>query len=547
MNVYALLSLLASYICFSLGILIYQKDPKNEVNRIFMLVCILYGYLAFAEFGYRQADTISEASTWFKMGSVWPFAIATYLHFFLIFTNRTSFQSRRTSFVVYMPALVFSVIGLTTTFVSGAPTKEYWGWTYSVPETMVVYNVTALWALVLTFLSFTVILLYFLRAREPREKKRATYVLLGMLAPMVVGFLTEGAFPSIGLKIPELATTTSALGYGVIAYGIYKYNLFALTPAVAAQDIVAAMSNFLFLAKMDGHIVLANQSALDLLGYTENELTEKPLKTLFAEKEKMQEMITKGTDFSGEMGIITKGGGTIPGLVSLSVVRDKDGNNLGILLVGSDLTDHKKAEEAQKKDLLLKEIHHRVKNNMQIISSLLSLQSRYITNKKYQEMFTESQNRIRSMALVHEKLYQSGDLENINFTEYITDMVNNLVQSYGSQDITVNMEKDDIWLGVDTAVPCGLIVNELVTNVLKHAFPDRKGEITVSIHDFKGTVELVIADNGIGIPEGIDFRTTETLGLQLVSILAEDQLGGEIQLIKNKGTEFRIRFKTEKK
>jgi two-component sensor histidine kinase len=92
-----------------------------------------------------------------------------------------------------------------------------------------------------------------------------------------------------------------------------------------------------------------------------------------------------------------------------------------------------------------------------------------------------------------------------------------------------------------------LIVNELVTNVLKHAFPDRKGEITVSIHDFNGTVELVIADNGIGIPEGIDFRTTETLGLQLVSILAEDQLGGEIQLIKNKGTEFRIRFKKEKK
>jgi PAS domain S-box-containing protein len=512
-----------------------------------MLVCILYGYLAFAEFGYRQTDTISEASTWFKMGSAWPVVIAAYLHFFLIFTKRTSLQSRRTSFVLYMPALVFSVIGLTTSFVSGVPTREYWGWTYSVPETTVVYNLTALWALFLTFLSFTIILLYFLRAREPLEKKRATYVFLGMLAPLVVGFLTEGVFPSIDVKVPELATTASALGYIVIAYGIYKYNLFALTPAVAAQDIVAAMSNFLFLVKMDGHIVLANQSALDILGYTENELTGKPLKTLFAEKEKMQEIITMGADFSGEMTVVTKDGGMIPGLVSLSVVRDKAGNHLGMLIVGSDLTDHKRAEEAHKKELLLKEIHHRVKNNMQIISSLLRLQSRYITNKKYQEMFTESQNRIRSMALVHEKLYQSGDLENINFTEYITDMVNNLVQSYGSQDVAVNMEKDDIWLGVDTAVPCGLIVNELVTNVLKHAFPDRKGEITVNVRGFNKTVELVIADNGVGIPDGIDFRTTETLGLQLVSILAEDQLGGEIQLIKNKGTEFRITFKAEKK
>jgi len=180
---------------------------------------------------------------------------------------------------------------------------------------------------------------------------------------------------------------------------------------------------------------------------------------------------------------------------------------------------------------------------MQIISSLLNLQSRYIKHEQYKEMFKDCENRIRSMALLHEKLYQSKDLENINAHEYITTIVHGLARSYGGQYIVWTVKVDDISMGIDTAVPCGLIISELVSNALKYAFPHKKGEITVKFNAVNGNINLVIADNGVGIPDTIDFRTTETLGLRLVTILVEDQLDGHINLVKDKGTEFYITFK----
>ena len=217
--------------------------------------------------------------------------------------------------------------------------------------------------------------------------------------------------------------------------------------------------------------------------------------------------------------------------------------------------DRKQAEEQIKKSLnekevLLREIHHRVKNNMQIISSLLRLQSQTIKDKTYSQLFEESQNRITSMALVHEKLYQSRDLAKIDFNAYIRDMVTGLFQSYGISTDRINLIFDvgDVSLGINSAIPCGLIINELVTNSLKYAFPDgRKGELKITVHEIDNEIELVISDNGIGIPENIDFRNTESLGLKLVSILAERQLRGNLNLDRKTGTEFRIRFKEDRK
>jgi len=217
--------------------------------------------------------------------------------------------------------------------------------------------------------------------------------------------------------------------------------------------------------------------------------------------------------------------------------------------------DRKQAEEKIKKSLnekevLLREIHHRVKNNMQIISSLLRLQSQTIKDKTYSQLFEESQNRITSMALVHEKLYQSRDLAKIEFNAYIRDMVTGLFQSYGISTDRINLIFDvgDVSLGINSAIPCGLIINELVTNSLKYAFPDgRKGELKITVHEIDNEIELVISDNGIGIPENIDFRNTESLGLKLVSILAERQLRGNLNLDRKTGTEFRIRFKEDRK
>lgn len=204
----------------------------------------------------------------------------------------------------------------------------------------------------------------------------------------------------------------------------------------------------------------------------------------------------------------------------------------------------------KEKEVLLREIHHRVKNNMQVISSLLRLQSSNVKDEQQIEMLKESQNRIKAMALIHEKLYRSKDLANIDFNDYIKNLVNDLFISYkvNTGKIVLKMNIDTVSFGIDTAIPCGLIVNELVSNSLKYAFPEgEEGEIKVSLHritDLKSKMfELTVSDNGVGIPEDLDIRKTESLGLRLITNLAERQLQGKVKLNRNKGTEFRIKFK----
>jgi two-component system sensor kinase len=230
-------------------------------------------------------------------------------------------------------------------------------------------------------------------------------------------------------------------------------------------------------------------------------------------------------------------------------IFDDHGHVIELQAVGWDITERKQAEEKVKqslkeKEVLLREIHHRVKNNMQVISSLLNLQAEHTKDKVYADMLKESQHRIQSMALIHESLYQSENLADIALEEYITRLVCRLVHSYQvAETVTPIIEVEPIPLGIDTAIPCGLIINELVSNSLKYAFPDgRKGKITVKLHSRNGMVELVVVDNGVGIPDTVDVKNTETLGLDLVVTLAEDQLEGEIIVDKTEGTAFYITF-----
>lgn len=241
--------------------------------------------------------------------------------------------------------------------------------------------------------------------------------------------------------------------------------------------------------------------------------------------------------------------------ITISPIRDMYQNIVGFSGIIRDVTERKKAEEQihaslLEKEVLLREIHHRVKNNMQIISSLLKLQVQFVKDKSDIELFKDTQNRIMSMSLIHEKLYKSKDLTKINLEEYIKDLVNKLFLSYevNRNRIAMSADIEDISLGVDTVIPCGLIINELVTNSLKHAFPgSKKGKINVTLHSTgRNEIELIVNDDGIGIPEELDFRKPKSLGLQLVTLLVENQLEGRINLDRSKGTTFQIKFKGDK-
>ena len=317
----------------------------------------------------------------------------------------------------------------------------------------------------------------------------------------------------------------------------------------ASQGVVAINAR--------GLIMLVNAKTEQLFGYLRAELLDHPIEKLLPERlsakhighrsgyfqQPRERPMGLGMDLSARR----KDGTEFPVEISLSYVAAEDGN-IAISFI-TDITERKAAEQQiraslEEKEILLKEIHHRVKNNLQVVSSLLSLQSGYTRDEPVRDLFLESQNRVKSMALIHEKLYQSGDMANIDFADYIETLSRSLFQSYTSNQGTVTLETSiDVSLGIDHAIPCGLIVNELLSNSLKHAFPDgRHGVIRLNFHTIDDQFILIFSDDGVGMPENIDFKNTGTLGLQLVTTLTE-QLTGDIIHRAAPGTEFEIRFR----
>ena len=272
------------------------------------------------------------------------------------------------------------------------------------------------------------------------------------------------------------------------------------------------------------------------------------------------------------MKLIRKDGSPLWILLNAKPLFDKDGKYMGAMSMLTDITKRKEAEEALANIEIArkKEIHHRIKNNLQVISSLLDLQAEKFKDRKdikdseVLEAFRESQDRVISMALIHEELYKGGGFDTLNFSSYIEELAENLFLTYrlGNTDISLNMDmEENIFFDMDTAVPLGIIVNELVSNSLKHAFSGRdKGEIRIKLcsektrgmyKQHKKTVRvthfiLTVSDNGIGIPENLNIEDLDSLGLQLVTSLV-DQLDGELELKRNNGTEFTIRFTVTEK
>ncbi len=280
------------------------------------------------------------------------------------------------------------------------------------------------------------------------------------------------------------------------------------------------------------------------------------------------EIIGKG-DLSYKIATATK-----DEIGDLSRVFDQMTENLAVITVSRDklteeVNERKRAEQElrkarnelmqaneqisaalREKEVLLREVHHRVKNNMQVISSLLDTQCIHAEDERTLKLFRESRDRVRAMSLVHEKLYQSDNLSDIGFKAYLDDLTNTLFKSYEISNNRIRLKTDieDISLGIDIAIPCGLILNELISNSLKYAFPeDRSGEIRISLCSGEDDeIELTVSDNGVGIPEDSDINNSSSLGLKLVRGFAEHQLDGELELNRDRGTEFIIKFQNER-
>ena len=384
-------------------------------------------------------------------------------------------------------------------------------------------------------------------------RQQGKTLLFALFVPLLGGALyMYGVNPLSPFSSLRLIITVITL---IMVWGFIRMRLEDIAPMIRGTIIESIGDGVIVLDSQD-HIIDLNPSAQHLMGCTASEKIGQSIKAVWPGlSDSVLSDSVQSTDresVTQEIGVDVKGEPRIFDIRTSSLLDWRGRINNRVIVV-RDITERRQSEEKirvslREKEILLREIHHRVKNNLQIISSLLNLQSKYVRDKRDLEMMRESQDRIRSMALIHEKLYKSESLADIDSREYVTDLTRELMRLYGTKsDISLKIEVEDVFLDIDTAIPCGLIINELVSNCLKHAFPGGKsGEITVRLRSLDGKTELLVSDNGVGIPEDMNPFEAESLGLRLVTILAEDQLEGDIGLDRSKGTSFYITFKSER-
>lgn len=324
------------------------------------------------------------------------------------------------------------------------------------------------------------------------------------------------------------------------------------------RQVVESAPNAMVMVNNRGRIEMLNAQTEQLFGYPRAELLGKLVEILVPERFRLRHPEKRNLYFneptSRPMGAgrdlfgRRKDGSEFPIEIGLNPIETEDGTMVLSSIV--DISDRKQKEQKieaalREKDLLLGEIHHRVKNNLQVVHSLLNLQASVINDPTVRGMLMDSQNRIQSMALIHQTLYQSNDFAKVEFAEFLGVLIPTLVSSYGvdEQRIKISFESKSVSLPITRAIPCGLLINELITNSLKHAFPrNMSGEISVRLkRGLNARILLEIDDNGVGIPESLDIDKVETLGLRLVTLLSQ-QMDGTLTIRRSDPTRFAVEF-----
>ncbi|MBF0475007.1 MAG: PAS domain S-box protein [Deltaproteobacteria bacterium] len=316
------------------------------------------------------------------------------------------------------------------------------------------------------------------------------------------------------------------------------------------RTLFDAESDSIFLTEQGtGQIIDANRTISQMYGYSPEELIGRPNTVISAQPDKTVEYNQNPVNHVPLRYHLKKDGVVFP--VEITANTLTLGGRKVVIAAVRDITDRLRAEQLiaaslKEKEVLLKEIHHRVKNNLLVIAGLLDMQCEYSPDPQIRNILGETKGRVRSMALIHERLYSSPNLAYVDFKEYISSLTNTLFKSYGIRPgkITLKTEIADISIGIDTATPCGLVLNELISNCLKHAFPDdRQGEIRVTLCSRgQSGMDLIVGDNGVGMPQELNLRNISTLGWELITGLVSHQLGGEVEVKRDGGTEVIIKI-----
>ncbi len=351
MNPYAFISLFSSIIVFFLGNYIYYKNPNNRLNQLIAILCFLVAYLSFAEYGLRNADNITNAYFWSKATFLWPMLTPLLLIIILIVTKRNEIlKNKLFLFLLFLPSFVISLIGLFTNKLTHGLINAYWGWNSILALNSPILFLTALWIIILGFISIILSYMYY-RKSDGSEKIEITYILTGLTMVLVVSLLTELIFPITSIEFPELTYFSSAFGLLFISYGVANYRLPSLTPEIAANEIVRNINNFLIITDCSKKINYINPVGLKLLGFLKSEIYGKSVDLIFPEHNKIRsrDLHSKGYTKHFETTLNLKTNDSIPILLSASSISKKT-TPIGILYMGTDIRK-RKAIEKQKRSI----------------------------------------------------------------------------------------------------------------------------------------------------------------------------------------------------
>ncbi|WP_230740686.1 histidine kinase N-terminal 7TM domain-containing protein [Methanooceanicella nereidis] len=562
-----------------------RKVPGGTYFSILMAAVSFWALVTMGEPAAMSEDVSEMFSLLSYISVTW--AGPLWLLFVLDYGYRDRWPiTKKTMLICVVPVIIILL----------AITNELHGliWLRPGHQDLVVFNHGAgLWAnfiytYILLLAGFVLLIWTVIRSYKKNFLKAAA-LLLGTMMPMITSIFWMVRFnPWADIDITPVAMGITILLY---TWSIFGQRLFDIKP-VAREVLVNSMADGVMVLSNEGDIVDLNPAAMKMLGAAESSI-EQPVDTVLtkwpelvdycrSDKEGSSEILINGHQEPSWIEIHTSplcgGSGKYYGrLITLrditkrklaeeEIKRSNESLQAEVIerthieealrlsneALHAEIAERKRAEECleislKEKELLLKEIHHRVKNNLQIISSLMSLQALNTINENTSAHLRDTQGRIKSMALIHERLYLSRDLARIDFKEYVRSLIVSLKRSYALYPgIEVDTDIDNVFLDIDTAIPCGLIINELVSNSLKYAFKDTgSGRICVSMCCENDLYRLVVSDDGVGLPAGMDFRNTDSLGLQLVVTLTE-QLKGNIEYPDRKGATFIITFNKNK-
>lgn len=565
MNIFILLSLFSSVTLFFLGIWVYFLAEKKQLNRVFLLLCLSLSYWAFTEFMLRQAETPDTAYLWMKVSTLWPFALAFFVHFALVFSEERKLLANKLTYVlIYGPAIVFFIVDSFTNSINAGVEKLFWGYSYVPQLDSWIFLVSQIWGLAMGFLALFICARYGFKSADRKKRQQSKYVSIGFSFTLLAGLIEVAAHVFLTFEIPEM-TATSAAGLGVfLGYAIWKYELFSLNPVTAVENIISIMPDFLILADIEGKILTVNQSVVNLLGYKESELIGKSANILFAEEhfgdEIQEKMLTVGVLKDYETEWKTKTGERLNVSFSGSFVKSKEGQRVGIVGVAHDITDRKKSEESlnramdelvsvnEKLGVVGNLTRHDVRNKLSSITgNIYLLKKKHSDNPEIINRLGQMEDACRSIVEIFDfaKMYEQIGVGKLSLTD--VGKAIDEAKAFFSSSSNVKIINACQGLTVNADSMLRQLFYNLIDNSLKHG--KTVTEIKLWFNSETSVIKLFYEDNGVGIIEankGLIFSEGFTtggtgIGLKLIKKMIESY-GWIIEEngIPSKGARFQI-------